>query len=98
VRVPGPQASHVLASSLLGSPVAFIGICVVILVILLAIPVLFDNLMEVASKQARRTARRTFLVGTVILVAGLAFKVTLLELVGGGLMGVVVLAAILDNY
>jgi hypothetical protein len=98
MRSPGSVTGPVLAASPLPSPVVVIGIGVVVLLILLAIPVLFDSLMEVAGKQARRSAKRTLFLGVIILLAGLAFQVRLLELVGGGLMGVVVLAAILDNY
>jgi hypothetical protein len=78
--------------------VIVVGTIVTILLLLTGLPVLFDKLMEVSSRQARKAAPRTFIAGGVILTIGLILRISVIDLVGGGLMGLVVLAAILDNY
>jgi len=71
---------------------------VIVVVLLLYIPVWWDKFSSVASKKASRAAPRVFLLGTGVLLAGLAVRVGVLDIVGACLIGAVVLAAILDNY
>jgi hypothetical protein len=78
--------------------VIVVGAIVAMLLLLTGIPVIFDKLMEVSSRGARKVAGRTFIVGGVILAIGVILKVTIIDLIGGGLLGLVVLGAILDNY
>jgi hypothetical protein len=94
----GPHAGHVLAASAAVRQLLVVGVCVGILLVLLTVPVLWDSLMDVASKQAKRFAPRTFIAGGCILLAGLVVHITIVSLIGGGIMAVVVVAAILDNY
>jgi hypothetical protein len=98
MRALGPLAGHFRPPSGLLLQAIVVGAIVAILLLLTGIPVIFDLLMEVGSKQARRAAPRTFIAGGVILLIGLVLRITVIDLVGGGLMAIVVLAAIMDNY
>lgn len=65
---------------------------------LLAGPVLGDIFYDLLSTGAERAAPKTFLVGLGILAAGLVSGFQILDIVGGGLIGLLVLAFIVDNY
>jgi hypothetical protein len=70
----------------------------VIFVCVLAVPVLSDRFLGFAAAQGAKIAVKTFLVGAVVLLVGLALHVVIIDLIGGGLMGLVILGVILDNY
>jgi len=72
--------------------------CVAVVVVVLWIPVLGDRLTAYLSKVGPRVVPRMFVFGLGALLAGLAFRFGALELVGGGLIALVLLALILDNY
>ena len=72
--------------------------CVAVVVVMLWIPVLGDRLTAYLSRVGPKAAPRMFLLGLGALLAGLAFRFGALELVGGCLIGLVLLAVILDNY
>ncbi|HYS33092.1 MAG TPA: hypothetical protein VEM58_12625 [Streptosporangiaceae bacterium] len=69
-----------------------------VLIGLLWIPVLGDRLNDVLSKHAPKVAPRMLLVGLGFLLTGLVIGVQVLAVVGACLVGVLVLALILDNY
>lgn len=97
--IPGPYPGHLLASGLhFGRPYLVILGCIAVVIVLLWIPVLGDRLTGYLSAEAPKVAPKMFLLGLVLLVAGLVIGFGILEIVGGGLMGIVVLAVILDNY
>jgi hypothetical protein len=98
MRALGPLAGHARAPSGLVLQVIVVGTIIVILLLLTGIPVLFDKVMEVSSRQARKFAGRTFIAGGAVLVIGLILRVTIIDFIGGGLLALVVLGVILDNY
>lgn len=61
-------------------------------------PVIGQALMGAFEAQAERFAPRLFLVGLGVLVTGLVIGVQVVAVVGGGLMGAVLLAALLKHY
>ncbi|HEX9064233.1 MAG TPA: hypothetical protein VF843_03945 [Streptosporangiaceae bacterium] len=65
---------------------------------LLWLPVLGDHITAFLSKQGNKYGPRTVLIGLVLLIAGLVGHVRLLALIGGVMAGVVIFAAIIDNY
>ncbi len=73
-------------------------VCVAVLIGVLWIPVLGDRLNSFLSKNAPKVAPRMFLVGLGFLLTGLVIHVQVLALAGACLIGVLVLALILDNY
>ena len=79
-----------------GILVALAGVAVV--AGLLWIPVLGDRLTETVSKHAPRVFPRMLLLGLALLGLGLVVHIGILDIVGGCLAGVVVLAVIVDNY
>ena len=98
-RVGRHQAGPVLAALPLsghGILVALIGVAVV--AGLLWIPVLGDRLTDTVSKHAPQVFPRMLVLGLVLLVLGLVVHIGILDIVGGSLAGVVVLAVIVDNY
>lgn len=64
----------------------------------LATPVLTDRFLGYAAAQGAKVALPTFGIGLVILLVGLAIGVEVVDFVGAGLMGIVILGVILDNY
>ncbi len=70
----------------------------VIFVCVLAAPVLSDIFLGYAAAQGAKVAPAMFGVGLLILLVGLAIGVEVVDFVGAGLMGVVILGVILDNY
>ncbi len=61
-------------------------------------PVIGQSLMGAFEAQAEKFAPRLFLVGVGVLVTGLIIGIQLVAVVGGGLMGAVLLAALLKHY
>ena len=66
--------------------------------VVLWLPVLGDHLTAFLSKQGNKYGPRTVLIGLTLLIAGLVGHVRLLAIIGGVMAGVVIFAAILDNY
>ena len=75
---------------------ALVGIAVVIGV--LWVPVLSDRFTAFLSRTGPKAAPRVLLAGGGVLVLGLVTGVRLLDIVGGCLIGVVLLAVFFDNY
>jgi hypothetical protein len=70
----------------------------VIFVCVLAAPVLNDRFLGFAAAQGAKIALPTLGIGLLILLIGLAIGVEVVDFVGAGLMGIVILGVILDNY
>jgi hypothetical protein len=98
VRAPGQLAGHFGEALLSGRAVILLVIAGAILVCLLAVPVLTDIFLGFASVQGAKIAKATFLTGLGILLFGLVIGVEIVDIIGGGLMGAVILGIILDNY
>jgi Kef-type K+ transport system membrane component KefB len=90
---PNLAAVHLTGHGIL---VALIGVAVV--AGLLWMPVLGDRLTDTVSRHAPRVFPPMLLLGLALLVLGLVVHVGILDVVGGCLAGVVVLAVIVDNY
>ena len=71
---------------------------IVVVSVLLWLPVLGDHLSAFLSKAGNKYGPRTVLIGLVLLIAGLVGQVRIVAIVGGVMAGVVILAAIVDNY
>lgn len=93
-QLAGPFGGALLS----GRTVILLLIAGVILVCVLAVPVLSDIFLSFASAQGAKVAKVTFLTGLCILLLGLVIRIGIVELIGGGLMGAVILGIILDNY
>ena len=89
-RRPGGNAISVIIAVALG--------VIVVASVLLWLPVLGDHLTAFLSKQGNRYGPRTVLIGLVLLIAGLVGQVRILAIIGGVMAGVVIFAAIVDNY
>ncbi len=73
---------------------ALIAVCSVIL----WIPVLGDRLKAEVNRKAPQVAPRIFLAGLAALVTGLVIHNTVLDVIGGCLIGGLVLAVVLNEY
>ena len=69
-----------------------------VVLFLLIGPVIGQNLMDAFTAQAARVAPRVFLGGLGILIIGLVAGVTAIDVVGGTVMGIVLLGALLEHY
>jgi Kef-type K+ transport system membrane component KefB len=88
-----------MAAAALSGHGILVGLVIVAVVAgLLWIPVLGDRLTATVSKHAPRVFPPMLLLGIALLVLGLVVHVGILDVVGGCLAGVVVLAVIVDNY
>ena len=97
--IGGHQAGHAGPGvSLTGHGILVALVAVAVVAGLLWIPVLGDRLTDTVSKHAPRVFPRMLLLGLALLGLGLVVQVGILEIVGGCLAGVVVLAVIVDNY
>jgi hypothetical protein len=61
-------------------------------------PVIYQSLMGAFTAQAAKVAPRVFLIGLGVLVTGLLTGVEVIAIAGGGLMGLVLLGALLEHY
>ncbi len=61
-------------------------------------PVIYQSLMGAFTAQAAKVAPRVFLIGLGVLATGLLTGVEVIAIVGGGLMGLVLLGALLEHY
>jgi hypothetical protein len=99
VRILGHQAGYIAAAVPLSGHGILAGlVCIAVVAGLLWLPVLSDQLTATVSKHAPRVFPPMFLLGLALLVLGLVAHVGILDIVGGSLAGVVVLALIVDNY
>jgi hypothetical protein len=73
-------------------------VAIVVIVVVLWIPVLSDQINAGLSRTSRIWAPIMILSGTALLVAGLTAHFSPLEIAGGVLIGLVVLAFLIDNY
>ena len=73
-------------------------IVVAVIVILLAGPVLAGALYEALSRGAERAMPGTFFTGLGVLFVGIIVGVELIDFIGLGLIGAVILGWIIDNY
>jgi hypothetical protein len=73
---------------------ALIAVCAVILYL----PVLGDRVKAAVNRRAPQMAPRIFFAGLAALVAGLVIHVTVLDMIGGCLIGGLVLAVVLNEY
>jgi hypothetical protein len=81
-----------------GRAVIVIAAILAVLFTLLWVPVLSDRFTGFLSKKAPRFAPRIFFIGLGILLTGLVVDVAFLIIAGSALMGLILLAWILDNY
>jgi Kef-type K+ transport system membrane component KefB len=66
--------------------------------VLLWLPVLMDHINAFLAKQGSKYGWQTVAVGLVLLIVGLITHVPILAIIGGVAAGVVIAAAIVDNY
>ena len=66
--------------------------------VVLWLPVLMDHVNAFLAKQGSKYGWQTVAVGLALLITGLIAHVPTLAIIGGVLAGVVIAAAILDNY
>jgi len=96
---PGPGTWRVVPEALPSGRQAIVALVLVaVLVIVLWIPVWGDRLTAYLSKHGPKVMPRMALAGIGVLLTGLVVKVTVLDIVGGCLVGIVLLAVFLDNY
>ena len=99
VGILGHQAGYIAAAAPLSVHGILAGlVCIAVVAGLLWLPVLSDHLTATVSKHAPRVFPPMLLLGLALLVLGLVAHVGILDIVGGCLAGVVVLAVIVDNY
>jgi hypothetical protein len=93
---------HVAQASLLTwfswKIVAGIGICGLISSCLLAGPVMADRAMDTFTARVKKIAPATFVIGAVILVAGLIIGLPALDVIGGIMSGSVLVLLIVKHY
>jgi hypothetical protein len=99
VGILGHQAGHIASTVRLSARDILVSlVCMAVVAGLLWLPVLSDRLTATVSKHAPRVFPRMLLLGLALLGLGLVVHVGVLDIVGGCLAGVVVLAVIVDNY
>ena len=94
----GHRYGYVLAAAITGRQVIVVLIAAVIFLALLMAPIAGENLFGAFSAGASKVAPTVFFLGLGFLVAGLVLRIGLLDIAGGGLIGAVVLGAIVINY
>jgi len=78
--------------------VLVVAACMIVAFILLWLPVLGDRTTAYLSRNAPKFAPRIFLAGLGILVTGLVTRLVILDAVGAGLIGLLALGYLFDNY
>jgi len=99
-REPGDARGMPVAAALPGAGGLIVGglACVVAIIVLLWIPVLSDRFTAFVSANGPKAAPKIIVVGLGFLLTGLVTHVEALVLVGAGLIGLLLLAYIYDNY
>jgi hypothetical protein len=95
--VTGHQVRHAAAWFSVRQAVVAL-VFVAVFIGFLAGPILAEALFDYFSKGVERAAPGAFFLGLGVLLIGLASGVGVLDIVGGCLIGLVVLAVIVDNY
>ena len=91
-------SNHVAAAFLSGHLIVLLLIIGGIFIGLLALPVIGDFISGSIEGPATRWSPLTFAIGLGLLIIGLVAGVPVLDILGGGLMGAVVLGAIMVHY
>jgi len=95
--VTGHQVRHAAAWFSVRQAVVAL-VFVAVFIAFLAGPILAEALFDYFSKGVERAAPGAFFLGLGVLLIGLASGVGVLDIAGGCLIGLVVLAVIVDNY
>jgi hypothetical protein len=95
--VTGQQPGHV-NFSITGREIVLGFIVIVAVVILLAVPVLWGALSDMACAGIDRATTGMFVLGVGILLVGLISGLRVLDIAGGGVLGVWLLSVIVANY
>ena len=91
----GQHSRHI---AIPGRLVVYALLFIVFVIILLALPVIWQAVSEAFSSAAEKAAPGTFFLGLGVLFIGLVAGVELLDIVGASLVGLVILGVIVDNY
>jgi len=98
-QLAGRYPGQVVASQgLHGRQIVIMLVVMAVAFVILWLPVLGDRFYNVLSVKGPRVAVPTFFIGLVVLGLGFLAHSQWLEIAGGCMSGVVVLALILDNY
>jgi hypothetical protein len=87
-----------ITASLSGLVYLALIICVVAFIALLAGTVVGDSLFDIVTRALPKTAPRLFAAGLGILIIGLIARAALIDIIGAGLMGLVLIATIFVHY
>ncbi len=91
----GQQSRHI---AIPGRLVLYALLFIVFVIVLLAAPVIWQAGAEAFGSAAEKAAPGTFFLGLGVLFIGLVAGLKLLDIVGAGLVGLVVVGVIIDNY
>ena len=99
-EVSSYPADHSAASALpqSGAWIVVILALIVVCSVFLWLPVLGDRVKAAVNRKAPQLAPRIFVAGLAALVTGLVMHVTVLDMIGGCLIGGLVLAVVLNEY
>ena len=98
MRLLREPARHAAVAFLSGHVVVLVLIVGAAIVVLLALPVLGDVISGSLEGPASRWSPLTFVIGLGLLILGLFAGVAVLDILGAGLMGAVVLGALMVHY
>jgi len=87
-----------ITSSLPGLVYLALIICVVAFIALLAGTVVGDSAFDILTRALPKTAPKVFVAGLGILVIGIVARTAFLDIIGAGLIGLVMLATIIVHY
>jgi hypothetical protein len=97
ISIPVHQSRHA-AAWFSGRQVAAAAIFIGAVIVILAAPVIVGVLFDFFSTAAEKAAPTAFFLGLGLLFAGLIFRARILDVIGAGLVGLVLIGVILDNY
>jgi hypothetical protein len=97
LSMPASQARHAAPWFSLRAFVIIL-IIIAVIIILLAGPVVAGALYEAMSRGAERAMPGMFFTGLGVLFVGIIVGVAIIDFIGLGLIGAVILAWIIDNY
>lgn len=95
LSIPAGQSRHAWFSL---RELIVVLIIVAVIVVLLGGPVVAGALYEALSKAGERAAPGTFFLGLGVLFVGIIVGVRIIDFIGLGLIGAVVIGVIIDNY
>ncbi|MDQ2875992.1 MAG: hypothetical protein M3Y33_14890 [Actinomycetota bacterium] len=96
--LPSEPARHAAVAFISGHLVALLLIGGAIVVVLLALPVLGDVIFGSIEGPMTKSAPAVFTVGLGTLILGLFAGAPILDIIGAGLMGLVLLGALMVHY